>query len=150
VKNTAASPYAPLRDRDSLEARLGLRVGALLSERAAQAPHDIEARLRFAREQALATARHVRKLQAASTTQVLTNGRSRTAVLNATPRWLVGLGSVVPVLLLIAGLALIDEWHDRAQIVAAADVDSALLADDLPPNAYSDAGFVEFLRNQQR
>jgi hypothetical protein len=28
----------------------------------------------------------------------------------------------------------------------AAEIDSALLADDLPPKAYSDAGFVEFLK----
>jgi hypothetical protein len=47
---------------------------------------------------------------------------------------------------LVGGLLLIDEWHDRAEIEAAADVDTALLGDVLPPDAYSDAGFVEFLK----
>jgi hypothetical protein len=49
---------------------------------------------------------------------------------------------VVPLVMLVAGTG--DEWHARAQIEAA-EVDVALLADDLPPDAYSDAGFVEFL-----
>ena len=31
------------------------------------------------------------------------------------------------------------------QIRDAAEVDSALLADDLPPEAYSDPGFAEYL-----
>ena len=41
---------------------------------------------------------------------------------------------------------LIQHWQDRTQISVAAEVDAALLADDLPPKAYSDAGFVEFLK----
>ena len=53
----------------------------------------------------------------------------------------------MPLVTLVVGLVLIDQWHDRAQINAVADVDSALLADDLPPDAYSDPGFVEFLNN---
>jgi hypothetical protein len=46
----------------------------------------------------------------------------------------------------LAGLAVIDDWHDRAQIHAAAVVDTDLLSDELPPLAYSDPGFAEFLR----
>ena len=38
--------------------------------------------------------------------------------------------------------------HDRRrQVVAAAEIDAALLTDDLPPDAYSDPGFAEFLRS---
>lgn len=149
MKATVALPFAPPRDRDSLEARLGLRVGALLTERSARMPHDVETRLRFAREQAVQAARSARQRQVTGAMQVLSVGRNGAAALSAPPRWLVGIGSFLPVLALIAGLALIDEWHDRAQIVAAADVDAALLADELPPDAYSDAGFAEFLRAQR-
>jgi hypothetical protein len=63
--------------------------------------------------------------------------------------WWGRLASVVPILLLLAGLILIDQWHDRVQIAAAADVDAALLSDDLPPSAYTDQGFAEFLRSPQ-
>ena len=33
-----------------------------------------------------------------------------------------------------------------AEISTAAEIDAALLTDDLPPTAYSDAGFAEFLK----
>ena len=35
---------------------------------------------------------------------------------------------------------------DEAGYAAAAEVDAALLADDLPPEAYTDPGFGEFLK----
>jgi hypothetical protein len=47
---------------------------------------------------------------------------------------------------LLAGLMLIDSHYTRAQIDAAAEVDAAILTDELPPEAYRDQGFVEFLK----
>jgi hypothetical protein len=130
-------------DAERLEARLGLRLGALLNEQAARTPHDVSERLRIAREQALARARESRRLTA-STDSVVSNGRS--ATLGRLPGWLFRFASVMPLVVLVAGMVLIDEWHDRAQIEAAADVDLSLLSDELPPDAYSDAGFVEYLK----
>ena len=49
--------------------------------------------------------------------------------------------------MLIGGLMLIQERHWNAQIEAAADIDAALLTDDLPPGAYADPGFAEFLNS---
>jgi hypothetical protein len=54
--------------------------------------------------------------------------------------------SVLPLLALVGGLLLIDRLQTDAQISVAAEVDAALLADTLPPTAYSDVGFVEFLK----
>lgn len=133
----------PAGDVERLEARFGLRVGALLNERAQHTPHDISERLRIAREQALARARASR-LAAAPADLAL--GTGRTATLGRLPGWLFRFASVIPLVLLVAGMVMIDEWHDRAQIEAAAEVDVSLLADELPPDAYSDAGFVEFLK----
>ena len=45
-----------------------------------------------------------------------------------------------------AGYALIERHVQVEQIRVAADIDSALLADDLPPDAYTDPGFQEYLR----
>lgn len=128
-------------DASRIEARFGLRIGALLEEQAQRTPHDISERLRVAREQALARARSARTAGAD-----VTLAAGPTAVLGRQPSWLFRFASVLPLVLLVGGLVLIDEWHDRAQIEAAADIDLALLADDLPPDAYSDAGFVEFLQ----
>jgi hypothetical protein len=58
--------------------------------------------------------------------------------------------SVLPLLLLVLGLMLIQHLHNQAEIHAAAEVDAALLADDLPPEAYSDPGFVVFLKQHEQ
>jgi hypothetical protein len=131
-------------DRERIEARLGLRLGALLEEQARRTPHDVSERLRIAREQALARARASRAQTAQADAAVGRSGGG--AVLGRQPGWLFRFASVLPLVVLVGGLLLIDEWHDRAQIEAAADVDVALLADELPPDAYSDPGFVEFLK----
>ena len=54
---------------------------------------------------------------------------------------------MLPLLVLVAGLVMIDNWAVREQVLAAAEIDAQLLADDLPPAAYSDPGFGEYLRN---
>ncbi len=135
---------------DRLMARFGRRIAAALSEhQTQQARHDIDERLRFAREQALARARETRRLSPAP---ALAIGSAGAATLVAgsgddgTPWWL-RLSSLLPLAVLLAGLLLIDHHYTRSQIEAAAEVDAALLADDLPPEAYSDPGFVEYLKN---
>lgn len=142
--NRPVDPAAAGRlDAERLEARFGLRVGALLSEQAQHTPHDIAERLRIAREQAVSRARSAR---AASAPAAVSVAAGPTVLLGRQPGWLFRFASVMPLVLLVVGLLLIDQWHDRAQIEAAADIDLALLADDLPPDAYSDAGFAEFLQ----
>ena len=59
------------------------------------------------------------------------------------------LASVLPLMVLVLGLVLIQHLHDQAEIHAAAEVDAALLADDLPPEAYGDPGFVAFLKQPE-
>ena len=56
---------------------------------------------------------------------------------------------MLPLFALVAGLVLIQNQHVRAQIAAAAEVDFDLLVDELPPTAYSDPGFLEFMKVQR-
>jgi hypothetical protein len=144
MKNTHLRPYAPA-ELDALEARLAFRLTAGLTEHVADLSPDVSERLRFAREQALA---RVRAAQAAAKPEVvvgssgvlsLGRGEGGTA-------WWVQVAALIPLIALIAGLVLIQRMHDRSQIDAAAEIDASLLADDLPPDAYSDPGFVEFLK----
>ncbi len=129
---------------DALQARFALRVTARLTERVADLGPDLSERLRFAREQALERARAARSAEATATVGV---GRGGAAILGlAGSGWWLKLASVLPMLALAAGLFLIQRLQENAQISTAAEVDAALLADDLPPRAYSDAGFVEFLK----
>jgi hypothetical protein len=55
------------------------------------------------------------------------------------------LASALPVVALLAGLWGIQRYYQHEQVQAATEVDMALLTDDLPPAAYSDPGFTEFL-----
>lgn len=135
---------------EALQARVALRIAADLSEAADALPHDITERLRFAREQALARARTTARAAERAAAPVVIGATAGGAALWAAPggargRWF-KLAAVVPLVALVAGLLMIEDWNTRAQIDAAADVDSALLSDDLPPAAYSDPGFGEFLK----
>jgi hypothetical protein len=128
--------------------RFGLRVAAALTQQQELQPrHDIDERLRFAREQALSRAREVRQT-AHTPAAVAVGGAAALLPGNSgggTPWWL-RLSSLLPLAVLAAGLVLIDRHYEQAQIEAAVEVDAALLADDLPPEAYRDPGFVEFLK----
>lgn len=130
---------------DALQSRFSLRVTARLSEHAQDVSADVAERLRFAREQALERARTVRKAEVAQP-QLGVTAAGAAILGGGNGSWWVKLASVLPLLALAGGLMLIQSWQTNAQISVAADIDAALLADDLPPKAYSDAGFVEFLK----
>ena len=135
---------------EALEARLGARLAASLNERTIAVPHDIAERLRISREQAVARARQSRQSRAAVTAAaagpaVLAAGRGSLGLGGGGRFWL-GLAAWVPLAALIAGLVLIQQWNDRQQVLAAAEIDAVLLADDLPPAAWTDPGFREYLK----
>lgn len=128
-------------DAEALTLRFAARVAAGLSERATEVPHDVSERLRFAREKAVAQARIARR--AAQAPVALGGG---TAAFGGGGAWWQRLASILPLVLLVAGLLLIQERVTLEQVEAAAEIDAVLLADDLPPEAYTDPGFGEFLK----
>ncbi len=145
---TTSFPAAPFATQpaalDALQSRFALRVAAHLTERSQELGADVSERLRFARENALEQARARR---AASGSQTLGATAAGAALLGrAGPGWWMKLVYVLPALALIAGLLLIQQSQTNEQISVAAEIDAALLADDLPPKAYGDAGFAEFLK----
>jgi Protein of unknown function (DUF3619) len=144
MKNRHTSHDTPV-----IEARLALRFAGALSARVDSLPHDVTERLRFAREQAVNKGREVRRLvpAAAKATQIFGRAAGGAAILGTSAPWWQRAVSVVPLLMLVAGLFMIEHWSTREQAFAAADIDAQLLADDLPPAAYSDPGFAEYLRS---
>ncbi|CAN5920518.1 hypothetical protein BH11PSE8_BH11PSE8_38410 [soil metagenome] len=150
---------------DTLQARFGLRVAAALTERNQNLSADLSESLRFAREQALARARVARQAQAASLQGGVTHvgvtssgaavlgkrfGGGLAGGMGSGSSWWFKIASAAPVVALLAGLVLIERWQGNAQITTAAEIDAALLSDDVPPAAYADAGFVEFLKTPPR
>jgi hypothetical protein len=131
---------------ESLEARWGACLAAGLNERAASVPHDIAERLRIGREQAVARARQQRAARAVTTSGTVGVNAQGSATLGSPGRFWLGLASWLPLALLIAGLVLIQQRSTREQVMAAAEIDAVLLSDDLPPAAWTDPGFREYLK----
>jgi Protein of unknown function (DUF3619) len=146
---------SPDRRRDVLQERFARRVAAALTEQQAASPrHDIEERLRVAREQALALAPRTRSVPRTAGAPSVVGSAGGAAMLGGaggdqTPWWL-RLSALLPLAVLLVGLFLIDHRYTQTQIEAAAEVDAAILADDLPPEAYRDPGFVEYLKGENR
>ena len=153
MKNQRLRSPDASRSVEAMQARFALRITAGLSElQAGSLGPDVDERLRFAREQALLRAREVRPTRLAAPAGVAQSGGTMALGPgdrpDATPWWL-RLGALVPLAVLLAGLVLIDSQYTRAQIEAAAELDAAILSDDLPPEAYRDQGFVEFLKTSR-
>lgn len=128
--------------REATEARFARSVVACLSESTEQVAPDVAERLRFAREKALEAARRARG--GSESVGVTASGA---AILGfSRSRWWIRVASVLPLFALVGGLALIQNWQNRTQVTAAAEIDEAILGDDLPINAYRDPGFSEFLK----
>ena len=128
--------------------QLGLTLAGMLSQASPELSHDLSERLRIARQQALA----VRKPEPAPSRQVLQQGSS--LVLAGPPSEGLGLwsilGSAIPLLALLAGLVMVQTLDREKTVSELAEIDTALLVDDLPPDAYSDPGFIQFLRQSSR
>ncbi|CAN7286854.1 DUF3619 family protein [Acidovorax sp. LjRoot117] len=125
------------------------RVTARLSGGTDQLPYEIAERLRASRMQALAQ----RKKAAAPVrvaAPVIVNAGGGSATLgrgdNERGGWWNALVSAVPLMALVVGLVMINIAQDESSTNDVAEVDAALLTDDLPPAAYADPGFVQFLK----
>ncbi len=126
----------------SAQDRLGRRLAACLDTSLETLPHDISERLRAARVQALSQFRPVPivVLQPAAAA-ALGDGQDEGGLW---PR----LVALVPLLALAAGLFTIQALGDDQRTRELAEIDAAILTDDLPPAAYTDPGFVQFLRTR--
>lgn len=142
----ALSPASPeshdalAAHRDALEARYARRVAARLSAQADALPHEVRERLRLAREQALERAR-------ASAPGRAQRGSRPGAPAHTGLGWWWRLAALAPGVALVAGLVLIQRHQDDEQLQVAAEIDAELLSDELPPVAYTDPGFAEFLKS---
>ena len=133
------------RYAELLTDRQGLRLAAHLHRATADLPHEVTERLRAAREQALA----VRKREAVQTRPAWATQASGGAVsLGGDERMgLLGrLSGLLALGVLVLGLVGIDDLLDEQRARELADVDVALLTDELPPAAFADPGFIHFLQ----
>lgn len=125
--------------------RFGRQVAARLSQGAAELPYEVTERLRAARAQGMAR----RKLVSAQTAPSVIAGSGGAATLgygDEDVSWWNRIASALPLMVLAAGLVTIHVVQNDRRASEVAEVDAALLTDDLPPAAYADPGFAQFLR----
>ncbi|MFM6992344.1 MAG: DUF3619 family protein [Rhodoferax sp.] len=131
----------PIASQDDLGRAIALRLG----EAAQQLPHDVSERLNAARMLALEKRRQVHVRLASA----VVNSGGGTAALQMGGElrgiWRM-LGAWLPLIALVAGLVTIDFVQDDFRAQEIADVDVELLTDDLPPDAFTDPGFAQYLR----
>ena len=125
---------------------IGRRVAQQLDLGTQQLPHDITERLRAARTRAVA-ARLVTapQLQTAGGVSI----QNGAGLLHLGDEGLTGwsrLASLLPLVALVAGLFCLQQVMDDTRADELAEIDAALLTDDLPPSAYADPGFLQFLK----
>ena len=125
--------------------QLGRHFSAQLSMATPGLPHDITERLRVARQLAMAQRKPEIQLSFVKNTRVQGNGTLTASGDEGLNLWSI-LGSALPLLALVIGLAAIQWVQQDNRTNELATIDSALLTDELPPDAYADAGFVQFLK----
>lgn len=108
--------------------------------------HDIGERLRVARQTALKSRPMPQRLMRHSLA-VQVNGTLSAQPDEGLNLWRI-LVSVLPLLALVTGLLLLQTLHQDMADSDIALLDSALLIDELPPDAYTDPGFVQFMKIQ--
>lgn len=123
----------------------GRQVAARLAAGTAELPRDIGERLRAARVQALAR----RKMAGMQTTGTVSVSGGQAALGSGDEGFSLWhrIASALPLIALAAGLIAVHVIQNERRASEVAEVDTALLTDDLPPAAYADPGFVQFLKS---
>ena len=120
--------------------RFGRAVALRLSAGADEMSYEARERLRAAR---------VRALQARKQPEVapVAIDRGGAATLGLGERsWFNRIASVLPLVILAAGLVFLHSVQLERRASELAAVDAELLTDDLPTSAYADPGFVQYLK----
>lgn len=136
--------YTLQHKADILQDRFGVKLAARLSASADELPYDISERLRAARMQAMGK----RKLAAAQSAPVTLSSGGAAVLGFGDEGWNLWskLASALPLIALAVGLVAINVVQDDNGASEVAEVDVAILTDNLPPSAYTDPGFLQFLR----
>ncbi|UIF87063.1 DUF3619 family protein [Cupriavidus sp. UYPR2.512] len=139
-------------DKEIHERRFAHEIRAALDAGADALPADITERLAAARRMAVAR----KKAEApVLVPQLAVPGMhvplfdEDTSPLHRAGAWLRRLGLIWTLVALAAGLMGIYHWQEQKRIEELADIDAAMLLDDLPPTAYADEGFHVFLKRGQ-
>ena len=132
---------------DILQDRFALKATSYLSASTADLPYDISERLRAARVQAVLNRKIATTQTVGNTVHMGGNTAALTWGSGDGVGWWARIGSVMPLIALVVGLLAINSIQNDNRAQEVAEVDVALLTGDLPPSAFSDPGFVQYLKS---
>jgi len=129
------------------------RVALRLTQASDELHHDIAERLRVARMQALAERKRPDTrpvLHLSPSPSVLPQGASATLGGGGHDHhWWRAAVSIVWIAALLIGLAWVHQTQVENVTTELTEIDTALLTDDLPPSAYADPGFTQFIKSSR-
>lgn len=125
------------------------RIVSRLNDSTDALPYDISERLRASREQALGRRKKeaIVHLHQPATVIMPSGGAAMLGWRGEGGSWWQSVLAAIPAIALVVGMVTIHVAQNEHGIAEVAEVDAALLTDDLPPEAYADPGFVQFLKN---
>lgn len=141
--------YVPTLRQEMIADRIARGITLRLSEGEALLPYEVTERLRASRERAVSERRREASLvrtQAASSVSAQGNTAVLTGPSSEGGSWWRAILSAIPVFALVAGLVVYNSQADQSGLNELTEVDTALLTDDLPPAAYADPGFIQYLK----
>lgn len=141
-------------EREIQERRFAHEIRLALDASAEALPRDISERLSAARRMALAAKKaeatdHVPQLALPGAPHGYAFDDEDDTPLHRAGAWLRKLALVWTLIALGTGLLGIYHWQQQQRLEELADVDAAMLLDDLPPTAYADQGFHVFLKRDR-
>lgn len=140
--------------------QFGHNVAARLNEGHAHLSYVVVERLRASREQALSLRKRPvtvtsPSLQTATQSEVYlgTDGSATLGGLGGgiswMPHWLRTALIALPILASVAAIGVASVDQDNVSPMEVAELDTELLTAPLPPDAYTDPGFIQYLESQQ-
>ena len=128
------------------EQQIAQGIREALDESASRLPYRISHRLEQARLTALA---HQRTSEVRVDTRQFALAGSASPGSGHTLWWRLSV-TLLPILALAAGLLVISVWNDTETADEIAEIDTAVLSDEVPLAAYTDRGFGVFLKNSRQ
>jgi hypothetical protein len=136
------------------EQQFAEQIRLALEESTERLPYRVSYRLQSARQAALARLTETREVPES---EIALPSASGTLTLGGLPqrergpaRWGRLATGMLSVLVLAGGLFAISEWSEMDRADEAADIDLAVLTDDVPISAYADRGFGVYIKNTQQ
>lgn len=129
---------------------LAYKIRHALNDKLDDLPASTTDRLAAARKSALAR----KKADAPRAAQTVRQGQLQTAGFSMgdlfSMQWLTRAAVVAPLLLMVAGMVGVYQYEHEQRIAELAELDAAVMSDDLPLTAYTDHGFNAYLAQQQQ